>query len=169
MADDAPKFITRLLPEDEYTHTPEAAANYNESMYFNVFDHKSKLGGWFRLGNRPNEHYAEVSGCLYLPNGRIAFMFGRPKRSDKKEMTGGGLKMEVGEPFKRLKLTFDGKLCLLDRPFEMADPSTAFRNNPHVACKVDLDYEGVSPMFGGETVRAAGKPRETDPEKRSAK
>ena len=45
MADDAPKLITRLSPEDEYTHTPDAASNYNESMYFNVFDHGSKLDG----------------------------------------------------------------------------------------------------------------------------
>ena len=169
MADDAPKFITRLLPEDEYTHTPEAAANYNESMYFNVFDPQTRVGGWFRLGNRPNEHYAEMTVCLYLPNGRVAFMFRRADIKDNSEMNAGGLKIEVVEPFKRIKLTFDGKLCLLERPFEMADPSTAFRNNPHVPCKVDLDYEGVSPMMGGETVRADGKPRELDPEKSFAR
>ncbi len=169
MADDAPVFITRLEPQDEYTHTPDAASNYNESMYFNVFDPKTKVGGWFRIGNRPNEGYAEMSVCLYLPGGRVAFMFGRPKISGNTEMNAGGLKIEVVEPFKRLKLTFDGKLCLLARPFEMADPSTAFRNNPQVSCKVELDYEGVSPMYGGETVRADGTPREIDPEKSFAK
>jgi hypothetical protein len=169
MADDAPQFITRLLPEDEYTHTPDAASNYNESMYFNVFDHGSKVGGWFRLGNRPNEGQAEMSVCLYLPGGRIGFMFGRPKIANNDAMNAGGLRIDVVEPFKKLKLTFEGKLCLLERPFEMADPSTAFRNNPHVQCKIELDYEGVSPMFGGETVRADGKPREIDPEKSFAK
>jgi hypothetical protein len=169
MADDAPQFITRLLPEDEYTHTPDAASNYNESMYFNVFDHGSKVGGWFRLGNRPNEGQAEMSVCLYLPGGRVAFMFGRPKIANNDAMNAGGLRIDVVEPFKKLKLTFEGKLCLLERPFEMADPSTAFRNNPHVQCKIELDYEGVSPMFGGETVRADGKPREIDPEKSFAK
>jgi hypothetical protein len=169
MAEAAAEFITRLEPQDEYTHTPDAAANYNESMYFNVFDPKTTVGGWFRIGNRPNEGYAEMSVCLYLPGGRVAFMFGRPKISGNAEMNAGGLKIEVVEPFKRLKLTYEGKLCVLERPFEMADPSTAFRNNPHVTCKVELDYEGVSPMFGGETVRADGKPREIDPEKSFAK
>jgi len=72
---DAPQLITRLLPEDEFTHTPDAASNYNESMYFNVFDPTSKVGGWFRLGNRPNEGYAEMSICLYLPGGRVGSMF----------------------------------------------------------------------------------------------
>jgi hypothetical protein len=169
MADDAPKFITRLLPEDEYTHTPDAASNYNESMYFNVFDHASKVGGWFRLGNRPNEGYAEMSICVYLPGGRVGFMFGRPKIAGNDAMNAGGLRIDVVEPFKKLKLTFDGKLCLLERPFEMADPSAAFRNNPHVQCRIELDYEGVSPMFGGETVREDGKPRDIDPEKSFAR
>ena len=169
MAEAAPKFITRLAPEDEYTHTPDAASNYNESMYFNVFDTKTQVGGWFRIGNRPNEGAAEMSVCLYLPGGRVAFMFARPKIADNKEMNAGGLKIEVVEPFKKLRVTFDGKLCVLDQPFEMAHPSKAFRENPHLECKVELDYEGVSPMFGGETVREDGVPMNIDPEKSFAK
>jgi hypothetical protein len=169
MADDTPKLITRLLPEDEYTHTPDAAANYNESMYFNVFDHRTQVGGWFRIGNRPNEGYAEMSVCLYLPGGRVGFMFARPKISNNDEMNAGGLKIEVVEPFKKLRLTYDGKVCLMDQPFDMANPSKAFRDNPQVDCKIELDYEGVSPMYGGETVRADGVAREIDPEKSFAK
>ena len=145
MADDAaPKLITRLLPEDEYTHTPDATANYNESMYFNVFDHASKVGGWFRIGNRPNEGYAEMSVCLYLPDGRIGFMFGRPKIANNAEMNAGGLKIEVVEPFKKLRLSFEGKVCLLARPFEMANPSKAFRENPHVRAR------GFARLRGGQ-------------------
>jgi hypothetical protein len=127
------------------------------------------VGGWFRLGNRPNEGQAEMSVCLYLPGGRVGFMFGRPKISGNAEMNAGGLKIEVVEPFKKLRLTFEGKVCLMERPFEMADPGTAFRNNPQVPCKVELDYEGVSPMYGGETVREDGQPRDIDPEKSFAK
>ena len=62
------------------------------------------------------------------------------------------------------ELTYEGKLCILAKPFEMADPSKAFRDNPHLTCKVELDYEGVSSHVGGETVHADGKPREIDPE-----
>jgi hypothetical protein len=162
-------FKVRLEPKDEYTHTPDAANNYNESMYFNVFDPATKVGGWFRLGNRPNEGYAEMTNCLYLPGGRVAFMYAKPKISDNKALNAGGMKFEVVEPFKRLKVTYDGKAVLLSRPFDMANPSRAFRDNPVLPCTVDLDYEGVSPMFGGETVRADGKPMEIDPEKSFAK
>ena len=70
----------KLEPQDEYNHEPDEASNYNESMYFNVFDHNKQMGGWFRLGNRPNEGYAEMTCCIYLPDGRIGFMFGRPSK-----------------------------------------------------------------------------------------
>ena len=30
--------VTVLEPEDEYPHEPDAAENYNESMYLNAFD-----------------------------------------------------------------------------------------------------------------------------------
>ena len=132
-------FKTRLEPQDEYPHDPGEAKNYNESMYFNVFDPARKAGGWFRIGNRPNENYAEISVCIYLPDGRVAFMFGRPPIEGNAEMNAGGLKVEVVEPFKRLKVTYSGKALLLERPHEMADPKKAFRENPTVPCSVVLD------------------------------
>ena len=142
-------FKTRLEPQDEFPHDPGDAKNYNESMYFNVFDAKAKTGGWFRIGNRPNENYAEMSVCLYLPDGRVAFMFGRPNITGNSEMNAGGLKVEVVEPFKRLRVTYSGKALILERPHEMADPKTAFRENP--------------------TLPEDGKPIEIDPEKSFAK
>ena len=61
----------RLSEQDEYPHTIEQAENFNESMYINLFDHAQQIGGWFRIGNRPNEGHAEVSCCLYLPDGLV--------------------------------------------------------------------------------------------------
>jgi hypothetical protein len=169
MARAAAGYKTRLEPQDEFPHDPGTFKNYNESMYFNVFDPARKAGGWFRIGNRPNEHYAEMTVCLYLSDGRVAFMFGRPTIEGNTEMNAGGLKVEVVEPFKRLRVTYSGKALLLARPHEMADPKRAFRENPSVPCTVELDYEGVSPMYGGETVREDGTPIEIDPEKSFAK
>ncbi|MCA6237090.1 MAG: hypothetical protein IM651_04815 [Phenylobacterium sp.] len=96
-------------------------------------------------------------------------MFGRPAIEGNTEMNAGGLKVEVVEPFRRLRVTYSGKALLLARPHEMADPKRAFRENPSVPCTVELDYEGVSPMYGGETVREDGTPIEIDPEKSFAK
>lgn len=166
----APKgFKVRLEPQDEYTHTPDAAKNYNESMYFNAFDPVTKVGGWFRIGNRPNEGYAEMTVCVYLPDGRVAFTFGRPNISDNDALNAGGLRIEVVEPFKHLRLTYSGKLLVLAQPHEMADPKAAFRDNPRIEAEISLDFTGISPMWGGETVREDGTPLEIDPEKSFAK
>jgi len=146
----------RLEPEDEYTHPIEAAENFNESMYFNVFDRAGRIGGWFRLANRPNEGRGEMSCCVYLPDGRIGFMFARPEGRSNDGFDGAGMAFRVSEPFKRVSVRYAGKVCLLARPKEMADPAAAFKNNPLVACAIELDFEGVSPMFGGEPVNADG-------------
>ena len=61
----------RRLPEDDYMHEPESASNFNESRYYNFFDPEAGMGGWVRMGNRVNEGYAELTVCLYLPDGRV--------------------------------------------------------------------------------------------------
>lgn len=161
--------IMRLVPEDDYMHPVESAQNFNESMYFNVFDRANRLGGWFRIANRPNEGKGEMSCCVYLPDGRIGFMFARPERHDNDAFDGGGMKVTVVEPHKRLQVSYAGKLCVMTNPQDMADPGRAFKTNPIVEAQIDLDFEGVSPMFGGEPVHADGRPIEQKAEESFAR
>ena len=163
------EYIVKLDPEDEYTHTPDESSNYNESMYFNVFDHKKKIGGWFRLGNRPNEGYSEMSCCLYLPDGKVGFMFGKPSISDNNSFNAGGMSFEVLEPFKRLHIEYKGKILLLSDPQQMMNPGKAFKSNPTVDCQVSLGILGESPMYGGETLKKDGSALDVDPEKSFSK
>lgn len=159
----------RLAPQDEYPHPIEAAKNFNESMYINLFDPAKKAGGWFRVGNRPNEGYAEVSCCVYFPDGRVGFMFQRPTISGNEAIAAGGMKFDVIEPFRRLKLTYSGTLCILRNPADMADPKAAFASNPIVPCTVSIEYEGVSPMYGGEALDENGNPIQENPEESFAR
>ena len=163
------KIVTVLEPDDEYTHEPDAAPNYNESMYLNAFDLDKEVGGWFRLGNRVNEGYAEMTVCVYLPGGRIGFVYGRPRIESNDKMEAGGLAIEVVTPFEHLQVRYDGKVCLLDDPGEMADPRTAFEQNPWVECQVDLDFRGISPMYGGKPQYDDGTELEVDPDTSFAK
>lgn len=150
----------RLAPQDEYTHPIESAKNFNESMYINLFDPVRKMGGWFRVGNRPNEGHAEMSCCVYLPDGRVAFMFARPTLTHNDALNAGGMCFEVIEPFKQLTVKYRGKVCLLQNPLDMEDPKAAFKNNPHVECEIDLTFDAVAPVFGGEAVDENGSPIE---------
>lgn len=169
MTDETRKIITVLEPEDEYPHEPDAATNYNESMYLNAFDLDQEIGGWFRLGNRVNEGYAEMTVCIYLPDGRVGFLYDRPKITTNDEMRAGGLHIEVVTPFEHLRVTFEGKVCVLDDPGQMADPRTAFKENPWEECEVALDFRGVSPMYGGKPMYDDGTEIEVDAEKSFAK
>lgn len=164
-----PNIVTVLSPDDEYPHEPDEARNYNESMYLNGFDAEQAVGGWFRLGNRINEGYAEMSVCTYLPGGRIGFAFARIEITTNEKMDAGGLTIEVVEPFEHLTVTYRGKVCLLDEPRQMVEPRKAFTQNPWVDCEVDLDHRGMSPMFGGKPQYEDGTELEVDAERSFAK
>lgn len=152
----------RLEPQDEYMHALESASNFNESMYFNAYDPEERIGCFVRLGNRANEGYAELTTCVYLPDGRVAFMFKRPEISDNDAFDAGGMRFEVVTPFEELRTTYDGKVALLSEPLQMADPRKAFTENPWVDAHVELTHRGVSPMYGGEPVNDDGTPLTED-------
>src|SRR4029453_8070680 len=106
----------RLEPADEYTHELGPEPNFNESMYINLFDPEVGLGGFFRLGNRANEGQAETTVCLYLPDGRVGFMFKRPPIVDNAALDAGGLTWTMVRPFEELRVDYVGHLVGLAQP-----------------------------------------------------
>ncbi len=145
-----PAMRMRREPSDDYLHEIEEAPNFNESRYYNWFDTSAGMGGWLRMGNRPNEGYAEMSVCLYLPDGRVAFMFKRPRIDGHVAHDAGGLRFEVVAPYEKHRVSYDGKVCVLAQPRDMADPRAAFEANPHQRCHLELSVEAVGEPWGGE-------------------
>src|SRR5262245_56748142 len=120
-----------LLDADDLMHDNTGESNFNESAYYNFYDPACRLGGFVRVGHRPNEGYAEMTVCLYLPDGRVAFMFQRPEIRDNAHFAAGGLAFEVRTPFKEHAIRYQGSCCLLARPLDLLDPRRAFGENPH--------------------------------------
>jgi hypothetical protein len=145
-----------LLPTDDLMHENSGEENFNESAYYNFFDPERRIGGFVRLGNRPNEGYAEMTTCFYLPDGRVAFMFKRPQITANVGHDAGGLRVEVRTPFVEHRVSYRGHCCLLTNPLAMADPKAAFAANPLVAVELDIGYLGLSPAYGGELRRREG-------------
>lgn len=145
-----------LLESDDLMHPNTGEPNFNESAYYNFYDPRLRVGGFVRLGNRPNEGYAEMTTCLYLPDGRVGFMFQRPPITSNERHDGGGLRFEVRTPFVEHRVTYRGDACLLANPLEMADPRAAFTSNPHVPVELDVRWLGLSPGYGGELRRREG-------------
>jgi hypothetical protein len=150
----------RLEPQDEYMHELGPEPNFNESMYFNVYDPGAKVGAFFRLGNRANEGRGEMTICLYLPDGRVAFMYQRPEVHTNDAFDAAGMRFEVVTPFEELRVSYTGKVVLLEQPLEMADPRKAFTENPYADCTAELTYFGTSAMFGGEPEESHERPGE---------
>ncbi len=138
------------LDADDLMHENTGESNYNESAYYNFYDPGQRVGGFVRLGNRPNEGYAEMTLCLYLPDGTVGFMFGRPRIPDNARFDGGGMRFDVHVPMREHAIGYDGTACLMQRPLDLLDPRKAFSQNPHVPASVDLTYTAVSPAHGGE-------------------
>lgn len=150
----------RLDPQDEYMHELGPEPNFNESMYFNFMDPQTLLGGFLRLGNRANEGTGEMTACVYLPDGRVAFMFRRPQITDNDAFDAAGMRFDVVEPFVSLRVHYEGPVIVLTDPLEMADPRAAFESHPLESCKVELEYGGLSAMFGGEPDEPSERPGE---------
>jgi hypothetical protein len=142
------KFIMR--PEDELMHQPDSSVNFNESVYTNGFNTDGQVGGWMRLGNRVNEGYAELSVCLYLPDGRIACQFLRPPITANDKFDAGGLSYTVIEPFRKVSMTFDGELIIVDDPDKLRDPPSLFATGPRVKGYVSWVHEAEVDIHGGQ-------------------
>jgi hypothetical protein len=140
---------TLLADCDEYVHTVGPAINWNESRYVDFWDDAARVGGWFRIGNRPNERYAEMSACINLPDGRTGFMFSRPEITQN-ELHADGQSWEILEPWRRTRVIYRGEMMILDDAWQLVNPKKAFAKAPRVPASVEIDCEseGLTSVMG---------------------
>ena len=140
---------TLLKDSDEYTHAIGAASNWNESRYIDFWDARSQLGGWFRIGNRPNEKHAEMSACINLPNGKCAFMFSRPTISGN-ELEAAGQRWQIDSPWDVTRVSYHGEMIVMEDPWMLTDPKKAFKESPRVQAAIDLTThaQGLGSVMG---------------------
>lgn len=150
--------VRPLVPADDLNHPVEPHPFFNESRYVHLVDGTQGIGGWFRVGQRANQGHAEMTACLYLPDGRVGFCFERPQQVDPGDIRAGGLRFEIVEPMHRRRLVYDGLLHVLPHGRLMEDPRAAFQAHPALPCRVALDLEAVAPAHGGELLGDDGRP-----------
>ena len=139
--------MVRTRPDDDLMHPPDGSEQFNESVYYNFGDRTTDVGGFLRIGNRVNEGYAEVSTCLFLPGGTVAFWYVKPTITANDAHDAGGLQGRTVEPHRRHTVQYDGDVVVLEDPAQMEDPRTAFKANPHRPCHVDLTLEALADTF----------------------
>ena len=139
----------KLRDADEGLHSPGAAENWNESRYIDFWDSAQKIGGWFRMGQRPNAHYAEMSACINLPDGRTAFFFERATIAGN-TLTAGNLVWEIGEPWRQNRVRYKGEMLLLADSWTLTDPKRAYAKSPRIMADVDITCwsGGITKVMG---------------------
>ncbi len=138
-----------LLPTDEFPHVPTPERHFNESVYMNAFDHGRAMGGWMRVGNRVNEGYAELSVCLYLPDGSIACQFQRPAITHNDAFNAGGLSVEIETPLQRVHMRYDGEVMVVRDPELLRHPKRLFAEAERKPARVRWTHDASSPAHGG--------------------
>lgn len=138
-----------LTVDDEGVHPSGEPINWNESRYIDFWDPSRRLGGWFRIGCRPNAKYAEMSACVFLPDGRVAFSFSRAP-IDANTLSAGGQSWTVIEPWHESAVGFTGTMSLFDDPWVLTDPKRAFTSSPKVDAVIELRCrtEGLGATMG---------------------
>src|SRR3954452_23009525 len=139
--------MVRTRPDDDFMHPADDALQFNESVYYNFGDRTRDLGGFLRIGNRVNEGYAEVSICLFLPGGSVAFWYLKPPITGNDGHDAGGLRCETVEAHTVHTVHYDGEVVVLAEPAQMEEPRSAFKENPHEPCRVDLTFRSVADTF----------------------
>ncbi len=143
----------RLGSDDEGMHLPGDEINWNESRYIDGWDPMRKIGCWLRIGVRPNARYAEMSACVFLPDGFVGFAFGRPEVDANTMSVGderGHQSWEIVEPWRANKVSFNGSMSVFDDGWKLTDPKTAFRTSPKAQAEIDLmaTTEGLEATMG---------------------
>jgi hypothetical protein len=143
--------MRRLRVEDDYMHPVGSASNWNESRYVDFFDLKAGVGGWFRIGMRPNEGHCEVSTCVWLPGGRVAFAFSRAP-VDGNHLVAGGQEWHIGDPYRSVKVAYRGPISYFEDPWVLQDPKAAFTGAPKLDAAIELDVRtvGLEAVMGSD-------------------
>ena len=154
--------VVRTRPDDDVMHPSDDSPEFNESVYYNFGDPTQDVGGFLRIGNRVNEGYAEVSTCLFLPGGTVAFWYLKPPIATNDAHDAGGLRCATVEPHRLHTVRYDGDVVVLDDPGQMEEPRAAFKSNPHEPCRVDLTFGAVAETFWPWVAAGDGAPEGFD-------
>jgi hypothetical protein len=140
-----------LTAADEGVHEIGPADNWNESRYVDFWDAEQRVGGWLRIGMRPNEKRAEMSVCVYLSDGRVAFRFDRPAIDDN-GFGAGGQDWRVDDPYVRNRVAYNGPVHVLDDGWRLTDPRSAYATSEEVDCRIDLTVtsRGLPAVMGAD-------------------
>jgi hypothetical protein len=140
---------------DEQPHAVEGDGQWSESYYFNLYDPKSGLGGFTRIGVRPNEGTMDVGLSFFLPDGGFVHVrHVKPQHTNTSDLEVEGVRYELVKPLERWRLTYDGPSHSLPSARD-AGNREAWKKSRLERLIVDLTFDAIHPPAGAGGDRPA--------------
>ena len=124
------RIFGNISPSDDYTHEPGSRENFNESVHFNFCERGSGIGGFVRMGNRPNQGHAEYSVVIYLEGGAVLYLHDQAPITDNARFAAGGMQIDVIQPTERLRTHFKGAVPEIADPRKLVQAPETLRDAP---------------------------------------
>jgi len=141
-------FVETIDPAHEYRHQPDDDPAYNESTYYNFTSPASGVVGWLRIAVQPNRPAGQATALIFLPQGETLMNFKRAKETDPAALTVGPIAIEVDDPHRCQRITFDGPISVFTDPRVLSEPKAAFSAAPVADVHIELTVTGNGDSFG---------------------
>ncbi len=142
-------FMDPIGADHEFPHAPDTDPAYNESSYYNFASAGSGVVGWLRVAIQPNRPSAQATALVFLPTGQTLFSFERVPSAHEGRLAVGGVGIEVIDPHRRQRITFDGSIAVFDDPRVLAEPG-ALRAAAREDASIDLSVAANGIPFGAD-------------------
>ena len=137
-----------LTGRDEFNHPFGSGLAWNESYYFNFFDHQIGLGGFTRIGLLPNQQSSVGLLALYpLDESALLFKNDPSLPEDPNVLETGPLVYERIEPMEAWRIRFEGGMVHVSEPRKLLDRSASIENPQFQEVSLDLEFRRLSPVF----------------------
>jgi hypothetical protein len=153
-----------MPPEVEYAKPPVTDDPlYNDSHYFNFFDHDHAMGAFTRIGKLANRNASIGLFFIYLREGQ-AFFFAQSEHipRDLTDLRSGPLRYEILKPLEALRIVNRARFLRLENPRDWIDPvglSRRVKDDDFVDVDVDITFRGWGQVHNAKKLYARGLAR----------
>lgn len=131
---------------------------YNDSHYFNFFDHDQGIGAFTRIGKLANRNASIGLFFIYLGE-KEALIFAQSEhiRRDLTELRSGPMRYEIVEPLEELRIVNQARFLRLANPREWIDPVGLCRrvkDDDFVDVDVDITFTGWGEVHNAKKLHA---------------
>ena len=153
-----------MPPEVEYAKPPVTDDPlYNDSHYFNFFDHDHGIGAFTRIGKLANRNASIGLFFFYLREGP-AFILANSEHIPRelKDLRSGPIRYEIMKPLEVLRIVCRARFLRLEDPRDWIDPvglCHRVSDDDFVDVDVDITFSGWGEVHNAKKLYARGLAR----------